>query len=152
MRLARNAALAAAFVVFAAPAFAKTITLGAETNLRKAPGTTSEVVTLMPKGETVEIGECDAGWCRVTWNGNEGYAIQRNLGMVVPGAPKTAARRAPPRTQDYDDADDGVEVEYGPGYAYGPGYVYGPPPYYGGYYYRPRPYWGYRYGYGYRRW
>jgi uncharacterized protein YraI len=65
------ARLAAAIVLaggFSAAAAAKPFTLAGETNLRAAPGTQSEVITLMPKGETVEVGACDAGWCEVTWN------------------------------------------------------------------------------------
>ena len=73
-----------------AAAAAKPVTLSAETNLRKAPGTKSEAIGLMPKGTEVEVGECDSGWCKVSWDGQEGYAIARNLGMVVPGAPREA--------------------------------------------------------------
>jgi uncharacterized protein YraI len=86
-RLMLSAALLAAM---SAAAAAKPVTLSAETNLRKAPGTKSEAIGLMPKGTEVEVGECDSGWCKVTWDGQEGYAIARNLGMVVPGAPREA--------------------------------------------------------------
>ena len=86
-RLMLSAALLAAMSAIAA---AKPVTLSAETNLRKAPGTKSEAIGLMPKGTEVEVGECDSGWCKVTWDGQEGYAIARNLGMVVPGAPREA--------------------------------------------------------------
>jgi uncharacterized protein YraI len=86
-RLMLSAALLAAMSAIAA---AKPVTLSAETNLRKAPGTKSEAIGLMPKGTAVEVGECDSGWCKVTWDGQEGYAIARNLGMVVPGAPREA--------------------------------------------------------------
>ena len=91
-RLMLSAALLAAM---SAAAAAKPVTLSAETNLRKAPGTKSEAIGLMPKGTEVEVGECDAGWCKVTWDGQEGYAIARNLGMVVPGAPREAAAPRP---------------------------------------------------------
>ena len=86
-RLMMSAALLAAM---SAAAAAKPVTLSAETNLRKAPGTKSEAIGLMPKGTEVEVGECDSGWCKVTWGAQEGYAIARNLGMVVPGAPREA--------------------------------------------------------------
>jgi hypothetical protein len=55
----------------------------AETNLRKAPGTDSEILTRIPKGATVEVGDCRNGWCRVSWNGQGGYAIARNLGTAA---------------------------------------------------------------------
>jgi len=54
-----------------------------ETNLRKAPGTDSEILTLIPKGATVEVGDCRNGWCRVSWNRQGGYAIARNLGTAA---------------------------------------------------------------------
>jgi uncharacterized protein YraI len=91
-RLMLSATLLAAMSAIAA---AKPVTLSAETNLRKAPGTKSEAIGLMPKGTEVEVGECDSGWCKVTWDGREGYAIARNLGMVVPGAPREAGLPRP---------------------------------------------------------
>jgi hypothetical protein len=50
-----------------------------ETNLRKAPGADSEILTRIPKGTTVEVGDCRNGWCRVSWNGHNGYAVARNF-------------------------------------------------------------------------
>jgi uncharacterized protein YraI len=62
MSLVRVAALAA-IVTFlpAVGVMAKPVTLTAETNLRKSPGTDGEVLTLMPKGTTVEVGKCTNG-------------------------------------------------------------------------------------------
>jgi uncharacterized protein YraI len=90
MPLSRLMLSATLLAAVSAAAAAKPVTLSAETNLRKAPGTKSEAIGLMPKGTEVEVGECDSGWCKVTWDGQEGYAIARNLGMVVPGAPREA--------------------------------------------------------------
>ena len=95
MPLSRLMLSAALLAAMSAAAAAKPVTLSAETNLRKAPGTKSEAIGLMPKGAAVEVGECDAGWCKVTWDGQEGYAIARNLGMVVPGAPREASAPRP---------------------------------------------------------
>jgi hypothetical protein len=65
-----------------------------ETNLRRAPGTDSEILTLISKGTTVAVGDCRNGWCRVSWNGQDGYAIARNLGTAAaerwPSAPVAA--------------------------------------------------------------
>jgi uncharacterized protein YgiM (DUF1202 family) len=173
---------AAALVAASAPlAFAKPVNLPVETNLREAPGTKSNVVTLIPKGTEVEVGECDAGWCKVTADGKDGYVIERNLsstpraaphqpqqadvqklrrgyeqyfGADVPneqGAPQKYSSR---RVQpQYDDGDDDVEFAYAEprGYYVAPG-----PYYYGPRYYAPGPYyygpgWGRPYGY-WRRW
>ena len=95
MSLSRLMLSAALLAAMSAAAAAKPVTLSAETNLRKAPGTKSEAIGLMPKGTEVEVGECDSGWCKVTWDGQEGYAIARNLGMVVPGAPREAGVSRP---------------------------------------------------------
>jgi uncharacterized protein YraI len=134
MTFTRFAAAAAIVAALTAPAWAKPVTLTAETNLRKAPGTSSEIITLIPKGEKVETGSCDAGWCQVNWNGQDGYAIARNLGLAPPA--RRAARRY---SEDYDE----------PEIVYGPGYVVGPPVYYGYYPYGPY-YGGWRGGYGWR--
>jgi uncharacterized protein YgiM (DUF1202 family) len=139
MSLARIAASAAVFTLLSAVcATAKPIATTAETNLRKEPGTKSDVVTLIPKGTTVEVGKCSNGWCQASLNGQDGYVIARNVGMV-------SARRPLPRgAQVYDEEveDDGPPPPYGPpvyyGYpVYGPYYGYG---------------WGWaHYGWG-RRW
>jgi uncharacterized protein YraI len=139
MSVGRIAASAAIFTLLsAACATAKPVALTADTNLRKAPGTDSEVLTLMPKGTTVEVGKCSNGWCETSLNGKDGFAIAQNLGM--------APRRAP---RGPVVAEEEVE-EYAPPVVYGPRpYVYGPPPLYYGY----GPYYGYYGGWGWgRRW
>jgi uncharacterized protein YraI len=136
MSLARIAASAAIFTLLSAVcATAKPIATRTETNLRKEPGTKSEVVTLIPKGTTVEVGKCSNGWCQASLNGQDGYVIARNVGMAP-------VRRPPPRgAQVYDEEVD----DYGPPPAY-----YGPPVYYG--YYGPRPYYGYGWGWAHYGW
>lgn len=149
----RIAIAAAALSTLTTAAVAHPVTLSSETNLRQAPGTTSAVVTLMPKGSSVEVGECDAGWCKVTFEGKDGYAIGRNLGQAKPAATasyaadlsaRPASRPAPAARyaeDDYYDDGEGPPVVYGP-----PGYAIvapPPPPVYYTYYPYPRPvYWG----------
>jgi hypothetical protein len=139
MSFVRIAAAAAMFTLLpVVGAMAKPVTLAAETNLRKSAGTDAEVVTLMPKGSTVEVGKCTNGWCEVSLDDKKGFAIAQNVGM---------ARRPPPHGPRPGEI---VEEEEGPP-VYGPRYVAGPPAYY-------RPYWGYGYGpyygygWGYRGW
>jgi uncharacterized protein YgiM (DUF1202 family) len=136
MSFIRFAGACAIFAALTVAASARPVTLGSETNLRKAPGTKSEVVTLIPKGEKVEVGTCDAGWCQVTWNGQDGYAIGRNLGQARVAQHRISRRyandgyvRVPP--PGYDDDDEP--------------YVAGPPVYYG-YYPYPGAYWRGAYG------
>lgn len=64
-----------------------TVTTIAATNLRKAPATESEILARIPKGSSVAVGACRDGWCRVSWNGRDGYAIMRNLGAATARAP-----------------------------------------------------------------
>jgi uncharacterized protein YgiM (DUF1202 family) len=93
-------------------AVAKPTTVAADVNLRKGPGTDSEVITLIPKGTVVEVGTCINGWCGVSWNGSDGYSIATNLSL---GGPALVRRRPPPVGAD--------EYDYPP-----PPGTYGPPP------------------------
>jgi hypothetical protein len=131
-------------------AAAKPATVAADVNLRKGPGTDSEIITLIPKGTVVEVGTCTNGWCGVSFNGNDGYSIATNLGL---GGPALVRRRPPPVGADEYDYPPPPGT-YGPP----PGYVVGPPVYYGPAYDGPyfyRPYFGFgrRGGWGFRhRW
>ena len=145
MNVVRIAASAALLTLLSAVgANAKPVTLASDTNLRKSPGTDGVVVTLMPKGTTVEVGTCTNGWCQVSANGQDGYAIAQNLGMAPP--PRRSGIRRPVDVYE-DEVDAGPPVAYGPGY-YRP-YPYGPYPYG---YYGYRPWFGYGWGWGWRRW
>jgi uncharacterized protein YraI len=136
MSSARIAAWAAIFtLVPAVCAMAKPITTTADTILRSSPGTTSPVLTLIPKGTSVEVGKCSNGWCQTSFSGQDGYAIAQNLGMAMP-------RRAP-RGPVYAE-EEIIDEGYGPP----PAYVVGPPVYYG-----YRPFFGFYGGWGWgRRW
>src|SRR5688500_9620049 len=90
MSLSRLMLSAALLAAMSAAAAAKPVTLSAETNLREAPGSKGEGIGLMPRGAAVGGGACDSGGCKVTGDGQEGCAIARHLGMVVPGAPREA--------------------------------------------------------------
>jgi hypothetical protein len=139
MSLARIAVSAATFTLLSAVgATAKPIAVSTDTNLRKSAGTNGEVVTLIPKGTTVEIGKCDNGWCAASLNGQDGFVIARNVGMAPVRRPP---RRGPAVVEG--------KIVYEPPVFYGPprGYVMEPPVYYG---YGYGPYFGY--GCGYRGW
>jgi Bacterial SH3 domain len=82
------AALACIFAAMAADAKEpgeqfKPRTTITQTNLRKGPRMESEILTLIPKGTTIGVGDCVNGWCRVSWNRQDGYAIGRNLGIAA---------------------------------------------------------------------
>ena len=65
-----------------------------DTNLRKLPTADSEILTLIRKGAMVAVADCRTEWCRVSWNGRDGYVIARNLGTAQarggPAAPVPA--------------------------------------------------------------
>ncbi len=140
MTLARASSLVGMVLLLSvASANAKPTTVTAEVNLRDTPTTSGKILTLIPKGTSVEVATCSNGWCQVSFNGQQGYAISRNLGMPQP-APRRVVRRPVPQVY----AEDGP-IEYDPGPVYvGPPYPY---PYYG---YRPYypAYWGPRWGFG----
>jgi len=127
-------------VAAARPGSARSAVVITNVNLRSGPGTDAEVVTTIPAGSTVRITDCSGEWCAVTWNGQSGYVIARNLG---PGAPRQArAYRAQPEYAEGYDVEP--PVIYGaPGYYAPPAVVYGPA------YYGPRAYYGA--GWGWRR-
>jgi uncharacterized protein YraI len=141
MSFARIAASAAIFTLMSVVcAAAKPVTTTTDTNLRKSPGTDSAVLTLIPRGTTVEIGKCSNGWCQASLNGQDGYVIAQNVGM--------ATARRPPRGSEVTEEE--ID-EYGPPVAYGA--PYGPPVYYGYGPYYGYGGWGYRGGWGWgRRW
>jgi hypothetical protein len=130
MSFVRVAASAAILTLLSAVgATAKPIAVSTDTNLRKAAGTNSEVLTLIPKGTSVEIGKCSNGWCEASLNGQDGFVIAQNVGM---------GRRPPPggepAVQIIEDDDAPPPRRY----------IVGPPVY--------GPYYGYGYGWGYRGW
>jgi hypothetical protein len=112
-------------------------------NLRNGPGTDAPILATIPAGSRVQVTDCSE-WCTVTWNGQKGFAIARNLD--IGGTRQARARRPQP---GYAGPPPGV-YEAGPPVVYGPPVYYGPPAvvygpgYYGGY--GPR-YYGWR-----RRW
>jgi hypothetical protein len=147
-RLAVGAAILSCLAVDLAAA--KPATVAAEVNLRKAPGTDSEIITLIPKGTMVEVGTCTNGWCMVSWNGQDGFSIATNLGL---GGPPPVRRRPMPMADEYDYPPPPGTYGPPPGYVVGPPVYYGPPAYIGPYYYRPDYGPGWRGGWGWRhRW
>src|SRR5579863_2335976 len=139
MRFAKAAASAAiATLLLTGATTAKPIATVAETNLRKGPGTDTEVLTLIPKGATVEVGKCTNGWCEASLDGKDGFVIARNVGMAPRPAPRVARLGAQVVEEEVVDAPPGPP----PGY-YRPAPYYYRPYYPYGYYYRP---WGWGWG------
>ena len=88
MRLIRGFALLLGIVGFAGVAEARQGTTTTDLALRAAPSANTELLLTMPAGETVSVGGCSRGWCKVTWNSYSGYA--RESGLAI--GPARAAR------------------------------------------------------------
>lgn len=103
-----------------AAAAAAPATLDQDLFLRSGPGTNYGVIETMPAGAQVDATDCTVGWCRVAFDGREGYAGRAYLDLETAATPPVG--QAVPfsaAARDY------------PSYSYGYGY----PPYgYGGYY------------------
>ncbi len=121
-----GALLAAATGALAKPAY-----VASTVNLRAAPGTTSEIVGKIPGGSLVDAGECSEGWCAVTWQDKNGFAIQTAIDTSGRVPARSSAVRRPAYGPDY--------VEEPPIYVEVP-----PPPFYARPYYFGRPYYGHR--------
>lgn len=80
-------------------------------NVRTGPGTGYPVVATLPRGSVVDAGPCSGGWCRIAWDGGEGY-MARSLLALGAGGPAVAIGPAPYYDDYYDDSYFG--------YAYGP--------------------------------
>jgi uncharacterized protein YraI len=137
MGFARAAMSAVIFTVLpAACATAKPVAVLTETNLRKSAGTGSPVLTIIPKGATVEVGKCSKGWCGVSFESRDGFVIARNVALATRGMRGAA--------QVYDE----VVFNQGSPPAFFPPLYYG----YHGPYYGYQPYYGYYGGWGGWRW
>jgi hypothetical protein len=143
MTVSRLLCAGAIVLLTAAAAAAKPGVATSTVNLRADPNTASDVLVKIPAGARIEVGECNDGWCAVTYAGKSGYSIATSLDTTGRAPPRQAVRRPPPGGPGpgYDD-DDG-EVIRGPappGYVRvpGPGVYVEPRPYY----YGPGPYWG----------
>ena len=90
---------------------ASAATVENDLNLRAGPGTNYPVVGTMPAGAHVNVRDCNGSWCRVSFQGETGWASASYLGGG--GERSTTVYR----TRAYAEPSYGY-VE--PGYAYGP--------------------------------
>jgi uncharacterized protein YraI len=85
-------AIVSATSAMAAPAYVMT-----NVNMRSGPATTNEIVSKIPGGSLVEASNCKDGWCEVSWQGKNGFAIQTALDLSgrVPSRPRTSYQAVP---------------------------------------------------------
>jgi uncharacterized protein YgiM (DUF1202 family) len=67
-------------------------------NLRSGPGVGSAIVGVVPDQAQIEVGSCSGSWCRVNWEGAEGYlsttliAFGPRRAIVAPAPPTVVYR------------------------------------------------------------
>jgi uncharacterized protein YraI len=93
-------------------------------NLRTGPGVQYPVVAAMPGGAAVDVMGCEGSWCRVAFNGTEGWASRAYMGIgggvaATPGYAESYASGGYAPRYRYD-ADSYAYGNSGPGY-----YTYG---------------------------
>ena len=50
-----------------------------QTELRQGPAAESKSVAVIPKGSAIRVSDCSNGWCRVSWNGRDGYILTKSV-------------------------------------------------------------------------
>lgn len=87
MRIVKLGMISAIALTSAAPVFAQSAEAMAATdlNVRSGPGPQFEVVDVIPGGETAAIQGCleERRWCKVTYDGNEGWSYSDYLAVNV---------------------------------------------------------------------
>lgn len=107
-------ALAAGAALIGGAGVASAATVTGDLNLRAGPGTNYPVVDTMPAGSQVRVRNCAGGWCRLSWNGETGWASDNFLA----GGSRTTTVYRSRRVYEPSYAESYVA----PGYAYGPDY------------------------------
>jgi uncharacterized protein YraI len=72
-----------------------------EVNLQKGPASESAVLAVIPKGSAIKVGSCDNGWCRVSWNGRDGYILTKSM-RLTGRAHRNTAEDGSPDDQEAD--------------------------------------------------
>jgi len=75
-----------------------------EAKLQQAPSTGSSVLAMIPPGGAIKVGDCTNGWCRVSWNGQDGYVLTKSVHLSERAFRTTPQ---PDQSPDENDADEG---------------------------------------------
>jgi hypothetical protein len=114
-------------LLFAGAASAATVT--DYLNLRTGPGTSYDVIVVMPVGSEIVVSRCSASWCRVVWNAAKGYAFRDFISSGEPVYPGPLAGGAEAPYSPYYGGVAAGAVGYGAyavgryGYPYNYGYT-----------------------------
>jgi len=97
----------------AAVASPRTAVIDNKLNLRAGPGLDKRVVTVMPAGATITVGECRGEWCAVAYRNHRGFvssALVKGGDAAYAAAPAPAPAPAVAQPATKYDADDAVRV------------------------------------------
>jgi len=111
----KSATALAALLLAASSAsvFARPAITADNANLRSGPGVEDSVVAVIPDDSSIDVGHCAGSWCRVSWNGVDGY-LSRSL--IASGSERgTRAPEGGPQGGPDNGPDGGA---YNAGYAY----------------------------------
>ncbi len=111
-------------------------------NLRSGPGIDNPVVAIIPDQAPIDVGGCTGSWCRVSWNGLDGYLSTSLIAFASSRGTQALAQEPlagePPVIGDIvrplttllpggcDPSFDPNCAGYNAGYIYDNGYGYGP--------------------------
>jgi hypothetical protein len=74
----------------------------AQTDLQQAPASGSKVLAVIPKGSAITVGDCSNGWCRVSWNGHDGYVLTKSMRLAEGAHREIPEANQPPLYGDDD--------------------------------------------------
>ena len=81
----------------------------AETELLQGPAAESKLLAVIPKGSAIAVGDCSNGWCRVSWNGRDGYILTKSV-RFTESARNSPEPNQPPLSGDEEATPDVAPV------------------------------------------
>ena len=74
-----------------------------EAKLHETPTNAGKVLATIPQGASIKVGDCSNGWCRVSWNGREGYVLTKSVHLSERAFRSVSQ---PDQSPDVNDADE----------------------------------------------
>jgi len=96
-------------ILLATSAYAETsVTAATDLNLRSGPGVAYEIIGVIPSAQPVTVDGCleEANWCRVAYDGTDGWASSDYLTAMVPQPIHTNRERLAVQTVTYEKSAD----------------------------------------------
>ena len=84
----------------------ETATAKVEVTLRSTAGNDGKIVAFIPKGSAMKVSKCSHGWCQVSWNGHQGYALAKNFSVPALANSTTETGADDDKQDDGDGSND----------------------------------------------